>query len=448
MYLFLAEKIIYPLSDISLGTSVMKYYHWLQKTQWWSPEQLQELQNVKLRALVKHAFENVPYYQSIFKERGLTYKDIQTIEDLHKLPILTKSDIRQSFKDILAKDFKRWKPILNSSGGSTGEPLKYYITKDLASISWAGKFRGYSWAGYRIGDKHLKFGGSSLVPEEAPSIVKALRNKLERNLNVSALSMNKAKYDEFIKIIRKYKPDFLNSYASSIYHFSEYCKNNNIDDIGFKAIFSTAEVLLPRFRTAVESQFQCKVFDQYGAYDGGGQALECHEHQGFHISVEKAIMEIVNERGKSLPAGKSGSIIVTDLHNYAMPFLRYEVGDIGMLANEPCTCGRSLPLLKALEGRTTDIIRLSNGITITGVLITSIFAELPVKQFQVVQETKDKLLVKIVKDDAYSDIDTGYITRVLSHHAGKEIDIQLEFCDKIPVGKNSKYRYVISQIPV
>jgi phenylacetate-CoA ligase len=445
MYSLLAEKIIYPLSDVMLGTSVMRYYHWLQKTQWWSPEQLQELQNTKLRLIVKHAFKNVPYYQRIFRERGLTDRDIQTIEDLPKLPILTKADIRQNLQEMLAKDFKRWKPIQDATGGSTGEPLKYYITKDFLSIIWAAKFRGFGWGGYKIGDKRIKFAGSSLIPNEAPSLLEVVRNKLERNLALSAVILNDAKYAKIINTINSYKPKFIYGYPSSIFLLADYCRSNKIDTVHFDAVFCTAEVLLPNFREGIEKQFQCKVFDHYGSYDGGAQALECGLHQGFHISVEKVILEIVDGNGQKLPPGKSGRTIVTDLYNYAMPFIRYDVGDIGVLSDKQCDCGRGLPLLKTIEGRTPDIIRFSNGIILSGAAVPCMFKDCPIKQFQLIQIAKDELLLKIVKDTDYSELDTKFILNTLEHHAGQEIKIRLEFCDEIPVLQNGKYRFIISK---
>jgi len=446
MYTLLADRIIYPLGDVALGTSVIKYYHWLQKTQWWPPEQLRELQNTKLRALVKHAYENVPYYHRIFEERGLTAGDIQTEDDLSKLPILTKNDIRHNFNDMLAKDFKKWKPIPNSTGGSTGEPLQYYITKDVASITWAGAFRWWGWAGYKIGDKRIKFGGSSVVPNKPPNLFEITRSKLERNLPLSVLIMNDAKYDNYINIIYSYKPKFIYGYALSLYLLADYCKSHKINNIHFDAVFSTAEVLLPNYRTAIENQFKCEVFDGYGSYDGGGQAGECQAHQGFHISVEKVILEILDENRQRLPPGKSGRIIVTDLHNYATPFVRYEVGDVGMLADKPCVCGRGLPILKSIEGRITDIIRLSNGITLSLHLITKLFKDCPVKQYQLIQVAKDELLVRVVKDINYSDWDTENIISILRYHMGNEIKIEIELCENIPVEHNSKYKFVISRI--
>lgn len=446
MHSFLAERVIYPLGDFALGSSVIRYYHLLQKTQWWSPEQLRELQNKKLRALIKHAYDNVPYYHRIFEERDLTARDIQTEDDLQKLPILTKNDIRHNFNDMLPKEFKKWKPIAISTGGSTGEPLKYYITKDQASINWAGMFRGWSWAGYKIGDKRISFGGSSLIPNKNPTKFEIVRRQLERNLPLSVLSMNNAKYDNYINIIYSYKPKFIYGYACSIYLLADYCKSRKINNINFDAVFSTAEVLLPHYRTAIENQFQCKVFDQYGSYDGGGQALECQIHQGLHITVEKVILEILDENGKNLHSDKSGRIIVTDLHSYAMPFIRYEVGDVGLLTDKPCVCGRGLSRLKAIEGRTTDIIRLSNGISIAGELIVLIFKDCHVKQYQLIQKAKDELLVRVVKDINYSEWDTEHCMNILRHHVGKEIKIQLEFCENIPVGHNSKYRNILSEI--
>ena len=171
MYSLIAENIIYPLGDLALGTSVIKYYHWLQKTQWWSPEQLKELQDQKLIKLIEHTYSNVPYYRQLFDSLGLTPEDIQTTDDLKKLPILTKENIRSHFDELKATDFNKHKPVLNATGGSTGDPLQYYITKDVASITWAGMFRSWEWAGYKLGDKRATLAGSSLVPNNSPSLV-------------------------------------------------------------------------------------------------------------------------------------------------------------------------------------------------------------------------------------------------------------------------------------
>ncbi|MFC1963382.1 hypothetical protein ACFLVL_02035 [Chloroflexota bacterium] len=151
-----------------MGTKTLKYLREMEDTQWWSPEQLHELQNRKLRALIQHVYENVPYYHRIFEERRLNANDIQTVEDLQKLPILTKNDIRQNQSDLVAKDTSKRKSVLTTTSGSTGEPLAFYTDMDAISINWAGIFRGWEWAGYRLGDKRATLAGSSLVPDAPP----------------------------------------------------------------------------------------------------------------------------------------------------------------------------------------------------------------------------------------------------------------------------------------
>ncbi|AKG53563.1 putative capsular polysaccharide biosynthesis protein [Dehalogenimonas sp. WBC-2] len=445
MYPIIAENIVYPLGDLIFQTSVIKYFHWLQKTQWWSPEQLKDLQDRKLRTLITHAYNKAPYYKKLFSNLGLMPSDIQTTEDLSKLPVLTKEDIRTHFDELKAADFDSHKPIPNATGGSTGEPLRYYISKDVSSINWASMYRGWSWAGYGFGDKRATLAGSSLIPGQSPSMFTRMRSAVERNLPLSAVHLNKEILSSYATRLASYKPDFLRGYPSAIYTMADYLKHTNIDTIKPKAIFTTAEMLLPNHREAIESQFGCKVFDQYGAYDGGGQAMECELHQGFHITVEKAIMEILDVKGNTSPPGESGRIVVTDLHNYAMPFIRYEVGDIGIMSNQPCACGRSLPLLKSIEGRTTDIIKFSNGVTIAGPAVTLMFKDREVKQYQLVQEAHNELTVSIVKNNNYTDVDTNKLLGVLKHHTGSGIHIHINFCDHIPNEPNGKYKFIIQK---
>jgi phenylacetate-CoA ligase len=245
--------------------------------------------------------------------------------------------------------------------------------------------------------------------------------------------------------MNKTKPPFIYGYPSSIYLLADYCLRNNIQELSFKAVFCTAEVLLPKYRQVIESVFNCKVYNQYGSYDGGVQALECEEHCGFHISAEKVIVEIVDDEGNIVENGKTGRIIVTDLHNYAMPFIRYEVGDIGALSNKACPCGRDLPLLQSLQGRTSDIIKLSNGVTLAGPAVTLIFKDCNVKQYQLVQTDHNKLLVNIVKGENYSEADEKYFMGILKHHAGSGVSISVEYLDTIPLTQAGKYRFIINQ---
>jgi phenylacetate-CoA ligase len=445
MYSFLAKHLVYPIGDLALGTSVMKYYRQLKQTQWWPLDKLKEMQNAKLQKLVLHAYTNVPYYNNLFNNLGLLPEDIRTQEDLTKLPILAKQIITSNFEDFKAKDFHKYHPILNKTGGSSGEPLQYYITKDLASINWAGMFRGWEWAGYNLGNKRITIGGSSLIPGGKISLFNKIRWALERNLPLSGVHLTEEILESHVNKIIKYKPDFFYGYSSAIYVLTDYCKQMGIDEIQPKAVFTTAEMLLPRYRFLIEEQFQCEVYDQYGSNDGGIQALECDEHNGLHITTEKAIVEIVDDEGNPVEPGNSGRIIVTDLHNYAMPFIRYENGDMGTLSTEQCPCGRGLPLLKSLEGRTSDILKFSNGVSISGPAVTLIFKDCAVKQYQLVQTGHNELSVNIIKGNNYSQRDENHFMNVLKHHAGKEISISINYVNEIPPTKAGKHRFIINE---
>lgn len=444
MYSTIARNLVYPAADRLLGTKVMTYLKELEESQWWSPEQLRELQDRKLRALVQYAYDKVPYYRRIFQERGLTAESIQTVKDLQMLPILTKDIIRDQISDLIAEDANGRKAFLNSTGGTTGQPLKYWIDMDVTSISWAGMFRGWGWARYRLGDKRSTLAGSSLVPDEKPPLPKRLRWILERDKPFSAVHMNKERMAAYVKHMTSYNPVFLRGYATSLYTFAIYLQETGVNTIRPRAIFSTAEMLLPRYREIIESQFGCRVYDQYGCYDGGLQAMECCSHSGYHISVEKVIMEFVGEDQNAVVAGCPGAILATDLHNYSMPFIRYAVGDRGTLSNEACACGRGLPLMRSLEGRTTDILRFSNGTTLSGPALTVIFGDCPVKQYQVIQTTGDNLLVKVIRDTNYTEEATIRFMRIIKAHVGEEVTVQTEFVSHIPTTKGGKHRFIVS----
>lgn len=447
MHNSIARNIVYPMADLILGTSILQKLKMLEKTQWWPIGKLNELQNTRLQSLIKYAYENTKYYRRIFRERGLHYHDIKVVADLQKLPILTKNDIRQNFEDLLAKNNKVGKSILSATSGSTGEPLRYYTNKDAISISWASTFRAWEWGGWVIGDKRATLGGSSLIPHKEISLKNRLRAYLERNLLLPAISMDEAKMDVYTDKLSWYEPKILRGYPSAIYLLAKHIKKRNIDGVDVKAIFTTAEMLLPRHRELIEQVFHCKVFDNYGCRDGGGNANECAEHKGLHISLEQCVMEFVHS-GNPVKTGESGEIILTDLHNYAMPFIRYQVGDVGVPASENCECGRSLPLIEKIEGRTTDTIAFANGRTLSGPALTLIFKDCNIATYQVIQKSGLKLLIKIVKDKSYTVKDTEYLRQTLSGHLGPEIDVFIEFVDQLLVTNSGKHRFIISEISI
>ncbi len=450
MYSAIVQRILYPIGEAFFGTTMLRYLKELEESQWWSPNELRELQNKKLRALVEHAYANVPYYRRIFQERGLTGKDIQTTEDLRKLPILTKNNIRMNFDDLKATDFSKWKPYLGSTSGSSGEPLQYYTSMDCFSMGWASTFRAWEWAGYKLGDKRVTFGGTSLVPANI-SLINKLRYLAERNLPLSSLGMSDNIMATYVDKVKRFKPRYIRGYPSAIATLAKYASERDITGIRPQAIFTTAESLLPAQRNLVESTFKCDVFDQYGLNDGGAMILECPTHEGYHIMAEKALVEII-KGGEKTTRGEEGEIITTDLYNYAMPFIRYATGDLAVTTDMKCSCGRGLPLVKSIKGRIINAIVLKNGNRISGLPLTDIFEHIEgrqrqsFEQYQIVQRDFGRIIVKIVKDINYQEENTSIITREFKKHLGQDMNIEIELVDNIPVTEAGKRVFVINEI--
>lgn len=446
MYSNFFEHLFLPIVERKYGMSIRRQLRELEETQWWSPHQLQELQNERLRLLINHAYEKVPFYRRIFQKRNLTPRNIQSVNDLPKLPILSKKEIRNNFDSMLSSDFSQRKQKLNRTGGSTGEPLKFYIDWEAWSMSWACIYLGWRFAGYKFGDKMASLGGSSLFPDETITVQTRIRRFLERNLALSATHMSDDIMKEYFKFIEKHQPKFLRGYPSALYVFANYLKENRLTPLKPKAVFTTAEVLYPNYRELIEEVFQCRVFDGYGCGDGGGSALECTEHKGHHIPIQRVVMEFVNDAGQTIAAGQAGNIVLTDLFNYSMPFIRYQVGDAGIPSDQTCSCGRGLPLLKELSGRTTDIIKLRNGMTLSGPAFTLIFKEFPIQQYQIVQIDLDNIIIRIVKGKTYTEKDSKRLLNTIERHVGRKGSVQLEFVENITATKAGKRLFFISNI--
>jgi len=414
-----------------IESNSLMYFSWLQRTQWLPRSKLKEIQQKRLRLLLEHVFRHVPFYRKMFKAKNVEPSDIKSAEDLLKLPIVTKYDIRSNFHEFLSRDFQRYGPVLNSTSGSTGEPFRYYIDRRTVGIARATLWRGWGYAGYRLGDKVAVFAGLSLASRLRKSLGRAAKKVVDRVMYFPAVNLRK----EILKVhadgMLKFKPKFIRGYPSSLYFFANFLEEEGVDGIRPKAVFTTAEMLFPYQRRLIEKVFRCHVFDGYGAYDGGTGAFECERHCGYHIAVEKVVME---------------RIVATDLFNYAMPFIRYDTGDVGVYSNEECSCGRKLPLMKQILGRTTDILRFRNGAVLSGPSLTLIFKDFDIKQFQLVQKKDDLLLVRVIKGETFVDGDARRLRKTLEDIAGKGVEIRFEFVDFISPTKSGKWKFIISHV--
>jgi len=420
-------------------------YKMLVKNQWKSYEEHKKQQEKQLRAMIQFAYRNVPYYHELFKTLNLKPDDIRTIEDLEKLPILTKDIIRKNWDKFKPVNLRRIRYTIQSTGGSTGQPLRYRLSQYDRFLGVALMYRGWGYGGYRLGDKLFYFGGSALIPSLS-STLKIKLHEITRNTRfISSFDLN----DETLKMytfeFNKSKPAFLRGYASSIYFWAKWIIENGIQIHTPNAIFTTAEKLFPHMRKTISEAFGCDVYNNYGLNDGGVSAYECSEHQGLHIDTERSIMEIVDSNGEQIEEGE-GMILATSLHNYAMPFIRYNTGDVGYLISDKCNCGRGYKLLKDILGRQQEFLITPEGKYIHGEFISHIFWEIEgVKEFQVIQDAVDHILIQLNVEDNFDESQLKKIEEIIKLRA-PGWNVEFKFVDSIKRTKAEKYRFVVNKL--
>jgi phenylacetate-CoA ligase len=453
VYNFIARHILAPVLDFSRGTRTMKCLKELEQSQWWPRDKIVELQNQRLRQLVRHAYGKVPYYRRLFDDRGLKPNDIERAEDLVKLPILTKQLIRNNFDNLVTPGFPAKDLVPNCTGGSTGEPLIFYSTRD-DHYNWgfAAGQRAYRWAGNELGEKCVWLRWVRPYRSKMEKLRETAARFFERILFLDAREMSVESLLLFVRKLEDFQPAFIRGYPSAIYLLARFIEREGKPRLRPKAIITTSEQLYDYQRDLFSKVFQCETYNHYNSWELHTIATECPEHSGYHIAAENVIVEIADDKGRPIPVGGEGSVLITNLHNYAMPFIRYDMGDLGVSSDRACPCGRGLPLLATLNGRKCDIIFTRSGKSIPGISIPKEFlAPFGVEQIQIVQETYERVVVKLVLGREYPAEHLDKLTReVISQYQplfGEDVDIIIELVDQIPLTRAGKRRVVISNLP-
>ena len=437
------RKLIFPARGILSGYYTLKCFNSLMKSQYFKEEKLLRIQENGLRNIVKHAYETVPYYHKKFKEFNIKPSDIKTLKNIKKLPVLTRREVFDNFPmNIVSHSYVKTHKIgltLGFTGGSSGDPLKFYKDSLTMSMLLACQWRGWGYGGYELGDKIAYLGGHSLIPFQESSLKSRLNLKfaslIKRILPLSSYEMDKETMNNYIKRLRKYKPDIIVGYSSALKFLAGYMESKNIKDINPKSVHSTSEMLFPDQREVIEKNFNCELFDGYGTGEAIVSAFECEKHNGLHLTAETGITEIVD-----------GEVIVTSILNRATPFIRYKVGDRSKFIDKKCSCGRSLPLIDHIKGRVGDFLIGRNNRRVATTALTLMFGQAKVREYQLVQESKNKIIIKIIKDSGYSDKKTDYILNSLRRWLGKGINLEIQFTDKIPLTKAGKKLVLVKNI--
>src|SRR5665647_1774443 len=304
--------------------------HQVRKNQWLKPSELEELQNKKLRAIVKYAYDNTDFYHYKFKNAGIHPADIKNITDLHKIPLTTKEEVRgNSLGSMLTKEVNLDSCRVIPTSGSTGTPLKVVYDMPADDFSRAVNLRSMMENGLKIKDKWVNIGDTRTTTKP-----KWFQKMGFFNLKTLNLFDNVKDQVDFLIDI---KPDSLLGYPSQLSLIARYIKNNSIDGINPKNIFTTAELLDPPTRKLINLAFGVELVDLFGCIEVNRTAWECSEHCGYHLDIDSVISEFIHD-GESVAAGEKGEIVYSCLYNYAMPLIRYEVGDVGVPSDELCSC--------------------------------------------------------------------------------------------------------------
>lgn len=416
------------------------------KNQWNSYGEQKTKQEKMLRYTISFAYKNVPYYHRLFKELNISPEDIKTIEDLEKLPILTKDIIKENWDDFKPANLSSMKYYEWLTGGTTtGIPFKYRLLKSDRFLSAALLYRGWGYAGYELGDKMSILAGSSLDVGTKSVIIKKT-HEITRNIRkLSSFDMSENGMKQYTDCLNTFKPQFIRGYASSIYFYAKWLQKNDISIQRPDTVFTTAEKLPQNMRKTISNAFDCDVFDGYGLNDGGVSANECPEHNGLHIDTERSIMEIVDTSGGQIYDG-TGDILATSLNNFSMPFIRYETGDSGHIIEDTCGCGRGSKLLKEVLGRSIDILATPTGKYVHGMVFLYIMERCKgLKEYQIIQTQLNCICIKLVTDEHFDEKQLDEITESV-----REIsdlwNLEFKFVDHIERTKAGKYKFIISEI--
>lgn len=444
MHPTLVRKIFYPLHEYSKGKPTFDWLSLLDQSQWRQREQILGDQDQALRNFIAYAYEHVPYYRRLMDEHGVRPLGIQSRAELAHIPYLTKGDIRSHFKELQASPRPPRTQTI-STGGSTGAPATVLVSMESHGFAEAARLRAQSWFGLKPGDREMVLWGSP-IEMGRQSRWREGRDRLLNSRLLSAFDLSEAALERYIKRIRAFRPQKLYGYASALGYLADYIVKTGqaIHEDWPKAVFATAELLLPHQRKAIQDAFHCAAVVEYGARDAGLIAHECPAGR-LHLNAERIIVEIDEQERFGMP-GK-GEIVVTNLLSNAMPLIRYRTGDVGQLDSSTCRCGRGLLLLSYVEGRQTDFLVTPSGRVLHALAIIYPIRETPgIEEFQVVQQAVGEVVIRVVADGRFTDGACKTLIEKARLALGNEVAVEIEKVSSIPRLPSGKFRYVVSVV--
>ena len=431
---FILLKIVIPIVDMMMGMKISYWYKKINKLNSLSRDKITEWQNRQFRDLIRFAYEHTVYYKEIIDKSGYSIDDFTSTDDICRLPVLTKEIIRQRYSDSVPDNITKIPHRKQSTGGSTGEPLRFIIDENTWGYVTAAKIHAWKTTGFHYGEPFLSFGSSSLFRVNKKNRLHDIYYKLRNAIALNGMDMEDSVCHKYLEIARKKRVKYIYGYASSIYILASYVKKHNVK-YKLNAVFTTSEVLTPEYRQVIEEAFDSKVMDCYGAHDGGITAFEIE--RGSYFVGYNTFCEVENP-------SEISTLYCSNLIDFAFPMLRYEVGDAIVMDNTANTHYNG-QIIKKIEGRTGDIIRLKNGHTITNPGFTVVFKQFNVKAYRIKQLSESSLVVTLVVLPNFKKEEESKIIDTIKKYAGDDCEIRVEYIDQFEPLENGKRRFIMSK---
>jgi phenylacetate-CoA ligase len=440
-------------ADAVRGRHIIRALSEMRDSETWPASKWRALQLQRLNALLSHAREHVPYYEEILNKAGVL-EPLKDVSEIAALPTLDKQIIREAYpEEIVSRVAEPKDKVVGKTGGSTGEPLTFLYNRLTRDYAIASFLRGLSWAGCALGCRTLRVWGAPITRGPfATEVRRRIGAAMMNERVVNAFRFDDEKLRAAVRLIAQWKPQLVYGYVSGIQRLGEFMESQGFRPSGIKAVATTAEPLTDEGRETIERCFNAPAYNCYAFGEINGIAYECEHRQGSHVSTERALVEVVDHRGRPLPAGEEGLVCVTDLFNFTMPFVRYLPGDVGVLTDERCACGRTLPRLRKILGRTFDFLEGVNGSKANAQLFNLVFhsvgwtATHNLRQYLLFQYEPHTVHLMMAFGTVPRPESVAQAEALMREYLGAGMRFEWEFVDSVPATRNGKWRHAINLI--